>query len=107
LIDVFLENDKKRLNYLKNYTEVAKSVKKICLRHDRNSRVILFGSVLRGNWTGNSDIDLLIILKSPGAKDKITIDIWRTVEAPVEIHFATEDEFKNWYLRFIDVYREI
>ncbi len=106
-MNIFLENDKKRLNYLKNYNEAARAVKEICLRHDADSRVILFGSVLRGNWTGNSDIDLLIILKSPRAKEGIIIDIWRTVEAPAEIHFATEDEFKNWYLRFIDVYKEI
>ena len=106
-MDIFLENDMRRLNYLRNYDEVARSVKEICLRHDRNSRVILFGSVLRGNWTGNSDIDLLIILQSPRAKDRIIIDIWKTVEAPVEIHFATEDEFKSWYLRFIDIYKEI
>ena len=105
-MDIFLENELKRLNYLKNCEKVAESVKAICLKHDSKARVILFGSVLRGNWTGDSDIDILVIVHSPGAKDRITVDIWRTIEAPVEIHFCSQDMFKNWYLRFIDVYRD-
>ena len=106
-MDIFFESDLKRLHYLKNYRNVAESVKTICLKHDPKARVILFGSVLRGNWTGDSDIDLLIILQAPGAKDRITVDVWRNIEAPVEMHFSSEEMLKNWYMKFIDVYREI
>lgn len=106
-MDIFLKNDLKRLNFLKSYEKVVESVKAICPKHDSKAWVILFGSVLRGNWTGDSDIDILIIVHSPDAKGRITVNIWRTIDAPVEIHFCSEDMFKNWYMRFMDVYREV
>ncbi len=28
------------------------------------------------------------------------------LDKPIEIHFATEDEYKNWYSRFIDAMKE-
>ena len=106
-MDISAKIEAERLNYLKNHDEVAQSVKKICILHDVRARVILFGSTLRGDWNIDSDIDLIIILSDLKAKDRIVVDIYRTIDAPVELHFATEDIFEKWYLRFIDVYREI
>ena len=49
----------------------------------------------------------LQVTRMDQVKDRIVVDIYRTIDAPVELHFATEDIFEKWYLRFIDVYREI
>lgn len=106
-MDKFFEYDTKRRDYLTNYEQVGKSVKNICLKYDRKARVIHFGSTVRGNWNGNSDIDLLIILQDQAAKDKIIVDVYREIEAPVELHFSSEETLANWYMRFIDVYKEV
>jgi len=34
-------------------------------------------------------------------------EIYKTVDAPVEIHVATQEQFEKWYKRFIDRLEEI
>jgi predicted nucleotidyltransferase len=34
-------------------------------------------------------------------------EIYKTVDAPVEIHVATREQFERWYKRFIDKIEEI
>ena len=106
-MDKFFEYDIKRRDYLMNYEQVGKTIKNICLKYDRKARVILFGSTVRGDWNGNSDIDLLIVIEEQAAKDKIIVDVYREIEAPVELHFSSEETLANWYMRLIDVYKEV
>ena len=106
-MDKFFEYDIKRRDYLMNYEQVGKTIKNICLKYDRKARVILFGSTVRGDWNGNSDIDLLIVIGEQAAKDKMIVDVYREIEAPVELHFSSEETLANWYMRFIDVYKEV
>jgi predicted nucleotidyltransferase len=55
--------DMSRLDLVKNYMKYARQVKKITVFYDAQAKVILFGSTLRGDFTGASDIDILIVSK--------------------------------------------
>ncbi|WP_338598672.1 nucleotidyltransferase domain-containing protein [Sulfolobus tengchongensis] len=73
--------------------------------------VILFGSVARGNYRIDSDVDVLVItskVKDEWDRAKISLILHNAimVEEPFEIHVATKEEFESWYKRFINVYEE-
>ncbi|WP_342635260.1 nucleotidyltransferase domain-containing protein [Sulfurisphaera tokodaii] len=60
--------------------EYVKEIKRICVEEiDKNCRVILFGSVARGNYRVDSDIDVLIITE-------LADDVWKRAEIAVKIH---------------------
>ena len=74
---------------------------------DPGARIIFFGSVLRGDYNASSDIDIIVIPSDMAFKDRITLTVWRSVDAPIELHIITKELFEEWYLRFIDLYKEI
>ncbi|WP_258870250.1 nucleotidyltransferase domain-containing protein [Pyrobaculum aerophilum] len=88
-------------------------IKEAARELDPKARVVLFGSFARGNPRPDSDIDILVITDAYGA------DAWRKAEMIVhiservggvgifEIHVATTEECENWYMQFIDAYREV
>jgi predicted nucleotidyltransferase len=96
-----------RLSKLRNYQEVLKQLKILVRGIDPEARIIFFGSVLRGDYTASSDIDIIVIPSVMAFKDKITLAVWRSLDAPVELHIITKEQFEEWYLRFIDMYKEI
>ncbi|MFG1503172.1 MAG: nucleotidyltransferase domain-containing protein [Cuniculiplasma divulgatum] len=96
-----------RLSKLRNYQEVLKQLKILVRGIDPEARIIFFGSVLRGDYTASSDIDIIVIPSDMAFKDKITLAVWRSLDAPVELHIITKEQFDEWYLRFIDMYKEI
>ncbi len=96
-----------RLSKLRNYQEVLKQLKILVRGIDPEARIIFFGSVLRGDYTASSDIDIIVIPSVMAFKDKITLAVWRSLDAPVELHIITKEQFDEWYLRFIDMYKEI
>ena len=96
-----------RLEYLKNFRQVLEKAKTLILNIDPESRIIFFGSVLSGDFNACSDIDLLVIPSDFNLKDKITIAIWKNIDAPLELHVVTKEQFEEWYLRFIDTYEEL
>ncbi len=93
--------DLKKLDYLKNYKEVALKVKKILQQHDSKAELYIFGSVLEGKLTALSDIDLLVVSTKPEIEYRLKLEIYQSSDAPLEIHFATPNQYKNWYRRFI------
>ena len=96
-----------RLSKLRNYQEVLKQLKILVRGIDPEARIIFFGSVLRGDYTASSDIDIIVVPSVMAFKDKITLAVWRSLDAPVELHIITKEQFEEWYLRFIDMYKEI
>jgi predicted nucleotidyltransferase len=59
--------------------------------------------VLTGRYTAASDIDILVVANI--GKEEATLlkaEIYKTVDAPVEIHVATQEQFERWYKHFID-----
>jgi predicted nucleotidyltransferase len=63
------------LYYFKNY-EVAGRVKSIIRRFDPNARVYVFGSVVRGEYTALSDIDILAVISNLDLKYNIMVTVY-------------------------------
>lgn len=90
------------LDYLKNYRDVAARVKEIVRAIDPKARVFVFGSTIRGRYTASSDIDILVLVEDISRKYEIMVEVYREVEAPVELHITSRELFEKWYRRFID-----
>jgi len=119
LVDMLIEQKKRNQKYFLEYQNYALKIKGIArkLLDDEKLRVLVYGSVVRGTWIPNrSDIDILIIsqkvLKSASWQSDLKIKILQglgvDLAAPFEFHFATSEEYMNWYMKFIhDEYVEI
>jgi len=93
--------EKQRADSLKNPMQVSHKVKQIASKHDKDAQVYLFGSAAEGKTTGLSDIDIMIISKDRSMEYKIKVEVYKEVDAPVEIHYITEEEYERWYKRFV------
>jgi len=89
------------LDYLQNYLNVGYEVKKILQQIDPDARVFLFGSVVRGRYTALSDIDVLVVTEKIDAKPRMLVEVYKSIEAPVQLHVTTNEKFAGWYLKFI------
>lgn len=49
-----------------------------------------------------SDIDIIVIIRDLGKKYEIMAQVYRGVEAPIELHVVTEELFEKWYRKFIE-----
>jgi len=93
---------KSNLDYLKNYLNIARKIKEIVKNFDTNAKVYVFGSVVRGNYTANSDIDIIIITSKIEQKYDMMVAIYKElIYAPIELHIITKELYENWYRRFI------
>lgn len=89
------------MGYLKSYKEIGKEVKEIIKRLDPEARVFVFGSVVKGKYTALSDIDILVITRRTEYKDKMRVEVYSKVKAPIEIHITTPEKYEGWYSRFV------
>ncbi len=89
------------IDALRDYRKVAKSVKEIVKRFDPEAEVYVFGSVVRGEYTGASDIDIMVVTERLDIKYDIMVEVYREVEAPVELHVVSRRQLERWYKRFI------
>lgn len=89
------------IDTLRDYRKVAKSVKEIVKRFDPEAEVYVFGSVVRGEYTGASDIDIMVVTERLDIKYDIMVEVYREVEAPVELHVVSRRQLERWYKRFI------
>jgi len=98
----------KKQKYFKNYLYWCKKIKKKARELlGKDVKVLVFGSVVRGDFGPNSDIDVLIISKNLkkdwSENNQIKVEIKKEIGffTPFQIHLATPEEFKNWYKKFI------
>ncbi len=99
----------RRYKQLENYREIARKVKEIILREGYTPlHFLVFGSVVRGDFTASSDIDILVVVKGISYEEavKLKARIYKEVDAPLELHIVDEKGFE-WYKRFIDAYESI
>jgi predicted nucleotidyltransferase len=81
---------------------IAKRVKEIINLYDPQARVIVFGSVVRGEYTASSDIDILVITEKINMKYDIMAGVYKElVYAPIELHIVSPELYDKWYRRFI------
>lgn len=107
--DLLVESAKERAKWLANWRSAGAQIKKIAKKYYPDCKIIVFGSVVKNEYSVNSDIDVLIIRREHGGNDeKIRAEVLGILpEAPVELHFATQEQFNRWYKRFIDVHVEL
>ncbi len=87
---------------LKNYKLVLQKVKELVKKIDPSAEVYVFGSIVTGKYTGASDIDVLVITKNIDKKYDIIVNVYKEVDAPIELHIITEEQYRRWYSRFIE-----
>ncbi|MEM4969643.1 MAG: nucleotidyltransferase domain-containing protein [Sulfolobales archaeon] len=83
------------LRYLENYMEVARRAKEIIMEIDPEAEVYVFGSVVRGRYTAASDTDILVITRRIELKYLIMVEVYRRLEAPIELHITTPEIFER------------
>jgi len=107
LTQILKEVWEEKRGYFENYQFWAKKIKKEAKKVLGKVRVLVFGSIVRGKWTPQSDIDILIISENlpqnQEERSKIRTKIKSAIDpfSPFQIHLATPKEYKNWYQRFI------
>ena len=106
LIDKKIWEERKK--YFENYIEYGKKIKEIAKKLlDKKVRVLIFGSVIKGDWGPESDIDVLIIsnkLSKNWIKNRtIRTEIKKSIDpfSPFQIHLSRTDQYKTWWQRFI------
>ncbi len=106
------EEKKKYFENIDFYSRKIKRIAKKFLGDD--VKVILFGSIVKGNWGPNSDIDVLIVsdkLSSNWIKNRwLRTKIKSSIDpfSPFQIHLARREDYENWYKKFIkEDYKEI
>ncbi len=107
-VDLLIEGKKRKEKYFKNYKfycqEIKKEAKKIL---GENVKVLVFGSLVKRNWTLQSDIDVLIISDNLPEdfeeRGKIRTKIKSKIDpfSPFQLHLVTKEEFEKWYKNFI------
>jgi len=111
-LEYFRDKWNKRLEVLINAREYVKKIKEICIKEiNKNCRVILFGSIVKGSYRIDSDVDVIVILpkiENEIERAEIASKIYKKlgIEDPIELHVISKEEFENWYSKFIDVYEE-
>ncbi|MEA2075234.1 MAG: nucleotidyltransferase domain-containing protein [Euryarchaeota archaeon] len=80
--------------------QIEEIIKKIVSSY-KLERIILFGSYAYGNPTANSDLDLLVVVKSsnlPRYKRarEIRKHLWGVTDFPKDILVYTEEEIEEW-----------
>ena len=112
LIDLLIRRKEKWKKYFKNPIHFAEIIKKTVLKHDKNAKVILFGSVVKGVIRPDSDIDVLIVTdlaQDTVKRIKLKTEVMKILgdDTPFEVHIVTADEYENWFRKFLDRYVEI
>ena len=97
-----------RKNYFENYLKFAEEIKILAkdFFKENFSKLLIFGSVIENRFSvGLSDIDIAILLrKKVLLKEKIKFMLLvdeKFPQNPFEIHIVSEEEWENWYKRFV------
>ena len=101
---IFIEEAIKYRKYFENPVELGKKVKEIISKYVRDIEVYVFGSVVRGRYTASSDIDILVVTPIKLSREdiyRLKTEVIVSIDAPLELHIVSRDEFENWYKRFI------
>ena len=112
--DLLLERFKEREKYINNLDYYLNIIKKFFKeKFGDDAKIYLFGSYLTKNFGPNSDIDILVIKKGESLfvrdKSEIIAELRRIIGFvnPFEIHIVSEEEYDEWYSKFIKEKREI
>jgi len=71
-------------------------------------RILLFGSMARGQFNADSDLDMLVIVSGPVHRRKIEQQIYANLHGitiPVDVVVATEEDINKFGDRIGSIYR--
>jgi predicted nucleotidyltransferase len=88
--------------------KIADEVIRRILETIQPQRVILFGSSVRGKFTKDSDLDILVIVRGPVHRRQLAQKINRNLHGigvPVDIVVATEDDIAQYGDKFGTILR--
>jgi predicted nucleotidyltransferase len=106
--DIYIEEGERALEAVRKYREVAEKVKEAARKIAGDAKVYVFGSVLTSRYTAARDIDILIVADiGKEEAPHLKAEIYKAVDAPVEVNIATPEQFEKLYRRFIDRLEEI
>lgn len=105
LTDLLIQQRNEQRVYFKNYLKYARKIKEEVFKNLGPTKIFLFGSILRKNEIPQ-DIDILIVSKvftNTEKKAKMRAKIWKKIGifSPFEVHFASPEEYDNWYKYFL------
>jgi predicted nucleotidyltransferase len=107
LIDILQEMAINFEKYRKNYKEYAYEIKEMALEHFGSNfmKLLVFGSMVKGNYRADSDIDIAIILResmNEFERAKFVSLINKKFKLnPFEIHIISIDVWEKWYKNFV------
>jgi predicted nucleotidyltransferase len=111
---VLLRIVQRKEEIFRNYREYGRRLKEAFreVLGDGGVRVIIFGSVVRGNYSPLSDLDVLVVSRRAGevrygeAVERVEEKLGERLVG-VEFHLVTPEVFEGWYRKFLDVYEEV
>jgi len=111
LTDFLIEKTKKEEKYFRNYLDYCRIIKKEAEMILGDVGVFVFGSILKKNEIPQ-DIDILIVSKNFAdyqKKSKTLVSLQKKLGSfsPFEFHFATPEEYNNWWKYFLKEKLEI
>lgn len=100
-IDILLERAKMVKKWRKYLSPIVNVIKEMI----PDAKIYIFGSAVRGEIVGGSDIDILIVSNEiPNSnidRAKLKVEIERSLNLPLyhpfQFHLANKEEFK-WYI---------
>jgi len=107
LIDILQEITTNFAKYRENYKEYAHEIKKMASKHFGNNfvKLLVFGSMVKGNYRADSDIDIAIILKESVDEFErakfVSLVNKKFKLNPFEIHIISIDAWEKWYKNFV------
>ena len=104
--EIVLHEAKERLHYLENYPKHIKRIKSRAKKILGDVKVIVFGSIVKGEYTPMSDIDILIISENIPSniieQAEIKAKLLKGFKPGIfQIHLVKNEEYTNWYRNFI------
>ena len=109
-LNTVIEISKERKKYFENYKHYAKLIKEAVDLAD--VEVLVFGSVVEGEYTLASDIDVLIISDDVPKKLDERAEMLGKIHNvlghyhPFELHLVTKEE-SEWYKRLVKNYLKV
>ena len=113
LTGILKKTQQRNRKYFDNYLKYGEEIKEKAQELLGSVRVLMFGSVVKGEARPTSDIDVLIISEAlpqeASQKAKIRTKIKSEIDpfSPFQLHLVTPEEFNGWYKNFIDEFKEI
>jgi hypothetical protein len=104
--EIVLKEARERQRYLQNYQKYVKQIKKRAKALLGEVKVIVFGSILKGNYNPMSDIDILVVSKKAPSnimdQARIKAKLLKGFKPGIfQIHLVSEEEYEGWYKAFI------